>query len=72
MLQKQDIELLAEADEHEVVKEIQEFFADYLPVNTDLFSLNINTPPARIWGDNPATWISRPRPACQGFCWRSY
>lgn len=56
VLQKQDIELLAEADEHEVVKEIQEFFADYLPVNTDLFSLNIDTPPSRIWGDNPASW----------------
>ncbi|KAJ9478663.1 Vacuolar protein sorting-associated protein 45 [Pseudozyma hubeiensis] len=56
VLQKQDIELLAEADEHEVVKEIQEFFADYLPVNTDLFSLNIDTPPARIWADNPAVW----------------
>ncbi|GAC72370.1 beta-tubulin folding cofactor A [Moesziomyces antarcticus T-34] len=55
-LSKQDIELLAEADEHEVVKEIQEFFADYLPVNADLFSLNIDTPPARIWADNPATW----------------
>lgn len=56
VLQKQDIELLAEADEHEVVKEIQEFFADYLPVNSDLFSLNIVTPPSRIWADNPATW----------------
>lgn len=56
VLQKQDIELLAEADEHEVVKEIQEFFADYLPVNSDLFSLNIDTPPSRIWADNPAAW----------------
>ena len=56
VLQKQDIELLAEADEHKVVKEVQEFFADYLPVNTDLFSLNIDTPPARIWGGNPASW----------------
>ncbi|KAJ1020119.1 hypothetical protein NDA16_004399 [Ustilago loliicola] len=56
VLQKQDIELLAEADEHEVVKEIQEFFADYLPVNSDLFSLNIDTPPSRIWADTPAAW----------------
>ncbi|SOV09059.1 probable vacuolar protein sorting protein VpsB [Ustilago sp. UG-2017a] len=56
ILQKQDIELLAEADEHEVVKEIQEFFADYLPVNSDLFSLNIDTPPSRIWADSPAAW----------------
>lgn len=56
VLQKQDIELLAEADEHEVVKEIQEFFADYLPVNADLFSLNIDTPPARIWAENPSMW----------------
>ncbi len=52
VLQKQDIEALAEADEHEVVKEIQEFFADYLPVNSDLFSLNIDTPPSRIWAEN--------------------
>ncbi|SNX83612.1 probable vacuolar protein sorting protein VpsB [Melanopsichium pennsylvanicum] len=56
VLQKQDIELLAEADEYEVVKEIQEFFADYLPVNSDLFSLNIDTPPSRIWAEDPASW----------------
>ncbi|PWZ01629.1 putative vacuolar protein sorting protein VpsB [Testicularia cyperi] len=58
VLQKQDIETLAEADEHEVVNEIQEFFADYLPINTDLFSLNLETPPYRIWADNAATWDS--------------
>eukprot|EP01113_Clastostelium_recurvatum_P047604 TRINITY_DN851_c0_g1_i2.p1 TRINITY_DN851_c0_g1~~TRINITY_DN851_c0_g1_i2.p1 ORF type:complete len:556 (+),score=164.20 TRINITY_DN851_c0_g1_i2:96-1763(+) len=33
---------LAQADEHEVVKEVQEFFADYYAVNTDLASLNLD------------------------------
>eukprot|EP01129_Flabellula_baltica_P008148 TRINITY_DN3210_c0_g1_i1.p1 TRINITY_DN3210_c0_g1~~TRINITY_DN3210_c0_g1_i1.p1 ORF type:complete len:553 (-),score=125.67 TRINITY_DN3210_c0_g1_i1:35-1618(-) len=35
------LEELASADEHEVVQEVQEFYADYFPVNTDTFTLNI-------------------------------
>eukprot|EP00026_Physarum_polycephalum_P006009 Phypoly_transcript_06049.p1 GENE.Phypoly_transcript_06049~~Phypoly_transcript_06049.p1 ORF type:complete len:564 (+),score=108.74 Phypoly_transcript_06049:40-1692(+) len=35
------LEELAQADEHEVVKEVQEYFADYYAVNNDFFSFNI-------------------------------
>lgn len=35
------LEELAQADEHEVVKEVQEYFADYFAVNYDLFSFNL-------------------------------
>lgn len=36
-----DIKALAEADEFECVRVIQEFYADFLAINTHLFSLNI-------------------------------
>ncbi|KAJ1310095.1 hypothetical protein OPQ81_006842 [Rhizoctonia solani] len=39
-LSKVAIERLAEQDEYEVVKEVQEYFADYAPVLPSLFSLN--------------------------------
>ncbi|XP_065831711.1 vacuolar protein sorting-associated protein 45-like isoform X2 [Oscarella lobularis] len=42
-LRQQDVKKLAEADEHEVVKEIQEACADYIAVNPHLFSLNLPT-----------------------------
>eukprot|EP01111_Echinosteliopsis_oligospora_P010014 TRINITY_DN3037_c0_g1_i1.p1 TRINITY_DN3037_c0_g1~~TRINITY_DN3037_c0_g1_i1.p1 ORF type:complete len:564 (-),score=165.66 TRINITY_DN3037_c0_g1_i1:98-1789(-) len=35
------IDDLAKADENEVVKKVQEYFADYFAVNNDLFSLNV-------------------------------
>eukprot|EP01087_Luapelamoeba_hula_P003470 TRINITY_DN13278_c0_g1_i1.p1 TRINITY_DN13278_c0_g1~~TRINITY_DN13278_c0_g1_i1.p1 ORF type:complete len:564 (+),score=111.57 TRINITY_DN13278_c0_g1_i1:78-1769(+) len=37
------LEELAEADEHEVVQQVQEFYGDYYAVNTDLFTLNIDS-----------------------------
>jgi len=37
------LEELAEADEHEVVQQVQEFYADYYAINSDLFSANIDT-----------------------------
>lgn len=37
---KQDIKYLAEADEHESVREVQEFYGDYIAVSPHLFSLN--------------------------------
>lgn len=43
VIDKEYIELLAEADHHEVVHQVQEYFADYFPVNPDLFSLNLDT-----------------------------
>jgi vacuolar protein sorting-associated protein 45 len=38
-----DIKSLAEADEFECVRVIQEYYADYLAVNPHLYSLNIST-----------------------------
>lgn len=38
-LAKADVKILAENDEQEVVKEVQEFYIDYLAVNPHLFSL---------------------------------
>jgi len=39
---KRFLEQLASSDEHEVVQEVQEFFADYYAVNQDFFSLNLS------------------------------
>lgn len=36
-----DIKLLAESDESESVREVKEIYADYLGVNSNLFSLNL-------------------------------
>lgn len=45
-----DIKCLAEADEFECVRVIQEFYADYLAMNPHLYSLNIpNTYHVRIY-----------------------
>ncbi|KAI8369636.1 Sec1-like protein [Radiomyces spectabilis] len=52
VLRKADIELLAEVDEHEVVRE--EYFGDYQAINPDLFSLGMS--PTQIFGDSAATW----------------
>ncbi|XP_044737601.1 vacuolar protein sorting-associated protein 45 isoform X2 [Chrysoperla carnea] len=41
ILAKADVKTLAEFDEQEVVKELQELYADYLAVNTHFFSLGI-------------------------------
>ncbi|XP_018048205.1 PREDICTED: vacuolar protein sorting-associated protein 45 isoform X2 [Atta colombica] len=42
IIAKADIKLLAESDEREVVREVHEFYADYLAINPHLFSLGIN------------------------------
>lgn len=36
-----DVKSLAEIDEQEVVREVQEYFADYVAVNAHVFSVNI-------------------------------
>ena len=41
IIAKADIKVLAENDEQEVVRELEEFFADYLAVSPHLFSFNI-------------------------------
>ncbi|XP_077175410.1 vacuolar protein sorting-associated protein 45 [Paroedura picta] len=41
VISKSDIKSLAEADEQEVVAEVQEFYGDFIAVNPHVFSLNI-------------------------------
>ncbi|KAI0117618.1 Sec1-like protein [Hypoxylon sp. NC0597] len=56
VVKKSSLERLAEADDHEVVKQVQEHFADYIVINPDLFSLNLTLPQQRIWSGNPDLW----------------
>ncbi|KAF9499001.1 vacuolar protein sorting-associated protein 45 [Pleurotus eryngii] len=57
VLSKTAIERLAQVDEYEVVKEVQEYFADYAPVLPYLFSLN-HTPSLAcpLYGSTPNSW----------------
>lgn len=55
---KSTLERLAEADDHEVVKLVQEHFLDYVVINPDLFSLNMSPPMYRVWSGNADTWNS--------------
>ncbi|KFM76608.1 Vacuolar protein sorting-associated protein 45, partial [Stegodyphus mimosarum] len=53
IVSKSDIKILAEADETESVREVQEFYGDFIPVVPHLFSLNITSCyQGRSW--NPA------------------
>lgn len=56
VVKKSALERLAEADDHEVVKLVQEHFADFIVVNPDLFSLNVHVPQTRIWSTSPDMW----------------
>lgn len=49
VVKKSSLERLAEADDHEVVKVVQEHFADFLVINPDLFSLGMSLPAGRLW-----------------------
>ena len=44
IISKAAIKVLAEADENEVVREIQEYYVDYFAVGPSLFSFNIEKP----------------------------
>ncbi|KAL0952210.1 hypothetical protein HGRIS_006500 [Hohenbuehelia grisea] len=55
VLSKATIERLAQVDEYEVVKEVQEYFADYAPLLPSLFSLNHN-PAKPLYGSTPNIW----------------
>ncbi|KAG1872436.1 Sec1 family-domain-containing protein [Suillus subalutaceus] len=59
ILSKPAIERLADVDEFEVVREVQEYFADYAPLLPCLFSLN-HTPTAEkpLYGSSPNVWDS--------------
>ncbi|KAI4207356.1 MAG: hypothetical protein LQ346_000606 [Caloplaca aetnensis] len=56
VVRKSSLERLAEADDNEVVKEVQEYFADYIVVNPDLFSLNLSFPRHPLWSNSPDAW----------------
>ncbi|KAL5520076.1 hypothetical protein ACEPAG_1736 [Sanghuangporus baumii] len=57
ILTKTAIERLAEADEYEVVREAQEYFADYAPLLPALFSLNHTPSSAQpLYGSNLSSW----------------
>ncbi|KAK0188075.1 Sec1-like protein [Armillaria mellea] len=57
ILSKSVIELLAEVDEYEVVREVQEYFADYAPLLPSLFSLNHTPSPSKpLYGSIPNSW----------------
>ncbi|KAG7088311.1 hypothetical protein E1B28_012321 [Marasmius oreades] len=59
ILSKTMIERLAEADEYEAVREVQEHFADYAPLLPCLFSLNhMPTVSKPLYGSSPSTWDS--------------
>jgi hypothetical protein len=53
---KSSLERLAEADDHEVVKSVQEYFADFLVINPEFMSLDISPPSRRVWGTSPELW----------------
>ncbi|KAI0050351.1 Sec1-like protein [Auriscalpium vulgare] len=57
ILSKTAIERLADADEYESVREVQEFYADYAPLLPSLFSLN-HTPSSTtpLYASSPNTW----------------
>ena len=59
VLKKNYIERLAEVDEFEVIKEVQEYYADFLALNPDLFSLNLGTSLQPVYGESSASWDSR-------------
>ncbi|KAI9762311.1 MAG: lysophospholipid acyltransferase [Chaenotheca gracillima] len=56
IIRKSSLERLAEADDHEIVRVIQEHFADYIVINPDLYSLDIGYPKHRLWSSNPDMW----------------
>ncbi|KIP09648.1 hypothetical protein PHLGIDRAFT_126102 [Phlebiopsis gigantea 11061_1 CR5-6] len=57
ILSKTAIERLADVDEYEVVREVQEYFADYAPILPPLFSLNHTPTSTRpLYGTSPSSW----------------
>lgn len=56
IVKKSSLERLAEADDHEVVQAVQEYFADFQVVNPDLMSLDLSCPQHRLWSTGPGLW----------------
>ncbi|CEP24137.1 unnamed protein product [Cyberlindnera jadinii] len=55
-LSKSQLERLAESDDLEVVTKVEELFQDYLTVDKTLYSLALQAPKNRIYGDSMGTW----------------
>ena len=60
IVSESSIQLLAQADENELVQEIKEFYMDYLAVSPHVYTINspISTLPSRVW-DSEAYTASR-------------
>ncbi|KAJ3005378.1 UNVERIFIED_CONTAM: vacuolar protein sorting-associated protein 45, partial [Siphonaria sp. JEL0065] len=62
-IKKSAIERLAEADETECVREVQviclEYYADFLAINNDVFSLSLQAPTNPLYVENSSTWDTR-------------
>jgi len=56
IVKKSSLERLAEADDNEAVKLVQEHFADYIVANSDLFSLGFTPAQDRIWDRSADRW----------------
>ncbi|KAL8734489.1 MAG: hypothetical protein Q9166_001389 [cf. Caloplaca sp. 2 TL-2023] len=56
IVRKSSLERLAEADDNEVVKGVQEYFGDYIVINPDLFSFDLSFPRQRLWSNSPDAW----------------
>src|SRR5579859_4350332 len=56
IVKKSSLERMAEADDHEVVKSVQEFYADYLAITKDLFCLSYGREVGSIYGIERDTW----------------
>ena len=56
IVKKSSLERLAEADDHEVVQAVQEYFADFHVINPDLMSLDLSYPQQRLWSTGPGLW----------------
>lgn len=41
VISKQDVKILAEADDQEVIREVQEFYSDYVAISAHVVSMNI-------------------------------
>jgi len=54
ILSKSQIERMAEADQQETVRELQEFYGDFCAVNSNFYSLNLQS--YQIYGDSLNTW----------------
>jgi vacuolar protein sorting-associated protein 45 len=56
IVKKSSLERMAEADDHEVVKAVQEFYADYLAIAKDMFSMSVGREISNIFGAEWDTW----------------